>query len=80
MAKTKKAPLPTTEQTMWLRRIAQSPMMKTYDSSLKLHHYSLQDGSAVPSRTAEVLIRNGWVKPRCDGLFNGTQTYDVLRP
>jgi hypothetical protein len=79
MAKAKKA-LPTTEQTMWLRRIAQSPLMKTYDSDQKLHRYSLQNGCAVPWRTAEVLIRNGWVKPRSDGLLDDTQTYEALRP
>jgi len=78
---------PTYVQADWLKRIARSPMMKTYVVGDTQPRYSLQDGTTVPIQTAEVLIRNGWVKGRRDGLFGDEQSYgpanriyEALRP
>jgi len=78
---------PTIAQTEWLKRIARSPMMKTYVSGDSQPRYSLQDGSTVPISIAEKLIRNGWVRGRRDGLFGDEQSYmprdrvyEALRP
>ncbi len=78
MRKAKSPPKPNHYQVAWLGRIARSPLMKTFiDDEVR---FSLQNGETVPAHTAKVLIRNGWVKPRRDGLFDDTQTYTALKP
>ena len=66
---------PTHNQTAWLKRIARSPLMKTYLPGDRQVQYTLQDGSPVPLDIAERLIRNGWVKGRRDGLWGDEQSY-----
>lgn len=77
---------PTETQARWLRLIARSPLMKTYIPDDPAPHYS-QNGMVVPLPTAEVLIRNGWVRGRRDGLWGDEQSYgpvdrvyEVLKP
>jgi hypothetical protein len=70
---------PTEHQTVWLRRIAASPMMITREPGESVR-YSLQNGATIPAPTAETLIRNGWVKAERDGLFDEPQTYRALTP
>jgi hypothetical protein len=84
---TKRTVKPTEAQAKWLRRIAQSPLMKTYIDGEPMPRFSLQSGATVPTPIAEVLIRNGWVKGRRDGLFGDEQSYiprervyEALRP
>jgi len=78
---------PTEAQAQWLRRIAHSPLMKTYVQGDSQPRYSLQSGETVPVPIAEKLIRNGWVRGRRDGLFGDEQSYtprdrvyEALRP
>jgi hypothetical protein len=78
---------PSEAQAQWLRRIAHSPLMKTYVPNDPQPRFSLQDGSTVPHQTATLLIRNGWVRGRRDGLFGDEQSYapanmvyEALRP
>lgn len=78
---------PSIAQADWLKRIAHSPMMKTYVQGDPQPRFSLQDGSTVPINTALLLIRNGWVRGRRDGLFGDEQSYmpsamiyEALRP
>ena len=66
---------PTLAQSDWLKRIARSPLMKTYRRDDPQPRYSLQDGTTVPAPTAEALIRNGWLRGRRDGLFGDNQSY-----
>jgi len=71
---------PTEVQAQWLRRIARSPLMKTYQAD-GAPRYSLQNGAAVPAPTAELLIRNGWVHREGDALLGqDSQTYRALKP
>ncbi len=81
MKAAKKAKKPSHFQTAILAQIARSPLMKTYDADHKAA-WSLQNGTAISSPTAEALIRNGWVKPQRDGLglFDEGQTYFALKP
>ena len=62
---------PTEGQAHWLKRIAQSPLMKTYVDGVP--QYSLMNGAAVPATTASVLIRNGWVERQGDALWGETR-------
>lgn len=79
--KKKAAPKPTHIQAEWLRRIAVSPLMKTHMEGESLPRFSLQSGATVPHTTAQVLIRNGWVRERRDGLWpDDAQTYVALTP
>lgn len=72
----KAAPKPTETQAAWLRLIAVSPLMKTHIEGEALPRFSLQSGATVPLSTAQVLIRNGWVREQRDGLFpDDAQTY-----
>lgn len=75
---------PTEAQAKWLQRIAHSPLMKTYLVGDPDPHWSLQNGATIPSPIAQVLVRNGWVKGRRDGLFGDEQSYvrvyEALRP
>lgn len=78
---------PTHAQAAWLQRIARSPLMKTYLDGDPQPRFSLQNGETVPADTAMILIRNGWVKGRRDGLFGDEQSYmpanriyEALRP
>lgn len=78
---------PTHEQAAWLRRIAASPLMKTYLPDDRQVYYSLQNGDPVPLDIAERLIRNGWVRGRRDGFWGDEQSYapseriyEALRP
>jgi hypothetical protein len=79
MKRSTKPKRPTEHQTAWLRRIASFPMMVTRVSGEPIR-YSLQNGATVPRLTAEILIRNGWVKAERDGLFDEPQTYRALTP
>jgi hypothetical protein len=79
MKKSTKRTRPTGYQTLWLRRIASSPMMVTREPG-EPTRYSLQNGHTIPSPTAETLIKNGWVKGERDGLFDEPQTYRALTP
>jgi hypothetical protein len=75
---TKKPKRPNENQSRWLQRIAQSPLMVTFGEETR---FSLQNGQTVPRPAAEVLIRNGWVKADGDALFfDRTQTYRALKP
>lgn len=72
----KAAPKPTDSQAVWLKRIAVSPLMKTHIEGEPLPRFSLQSGATVPLPTAQVLIRNGWVREQRDGLLpDDAQTY-----
>lgn len=71
---------PTLAQAEWLRRIALSPLMKTYIDGETQPRFSLACGTTVPFATASVLIRNGWVRACRDGLFDDPQTYVALKP
>jgi hypothetical protein len=78
---------PTHKQAAWLKRIAASPLTKTYLPGDRQVRYSLQNGDPVPLDIAERLIRNGWVKGRRDGFFGDAQSYapesivyEALRP
>ena len=77
--KQSKAKRPTIGQSKWLAMIARSAMMVTKISGAA-DRYGLQSGEAIPSDTAETLIRNGWVKAERDGLFDEPQTYRALTP
>jgi hypothetical protein len=79
MPKSVKAKKPSTTQAMWLRRIAISPMMKTYIGN-KEAVFSLASGEGIPPYVAQALIRNGWVKGQKDGMFDDPQTYIALTP
>jgi hypothetical protein len=70
---------PNHYQAQWLRRIAQSPMMVTRVPG-EPPRYSLQTGEIIPQRTAEILIRNGWLRAQRDGLFDDPQTYRAHTP
>ena len=70
---------PTEGQTIWLRRIALSPMMVTYREG-EDPRFSLQNGETVPRNVAEALIMRGWVKGDKDSLFGLSQTFRVLKP
>ena len=79
MIRVKKPAKPTLDQTKWLRRIAQSPMIKTYVGS-QMPVFHLTTGEAIPVKVAMALIRNGWVKGQRDGMFDDPQSYVVLTP
>jgi hypothetical protein len=73
MLKAKKRPLPTEYQSRVLRRLLQS------GGSLVLTHqegcndrYHDQAGVTVPEKTAQMLIRHGWVEAQRDSMFNLT--------
>jgi len=68
-----KTKLPTHAQAALLRQIALSPLMltKTEDGN----RYSLANGRTVPEPSARVIIRNGWVTPQRDGLYDEPQTW-----
>ncbi len=70
---------PSENQSRWLARIAQSPLMVTRVPGEE-PRFSLQNGHTVPRSTVDVLIRNGWIKDERDGLFDDAQTYRVLKP
>lgn len=84
--RTARAPRPTEGQAKWLQRIARSPLMKTYITGDPEPRYSLQNGQTVPAPTAQVLIRNGWVKGQKAGLLDDERAwgvdrqYEALRP
>lgn len=71
---------PSLTQAAWLRRIAQSSMIKTYVEGDKHLHYSLATGEVVPPLTAKALIDNRWVRGQQDGMFDDPQTYIALTP
>ncbi len=71
---------PNENQAQWLRRIAVSPLMKTCIEGEDAPRWSLQNGATVPAHTVSALIRNGWVRPVKDGLFDDPQTYLALTP
>lgn len=81
---TQRAVKPTEAQAKWLKRIAQSPLLKTYLDGELLPRFSLQNGATVPAPVAEVLIRNGWLTGRRDGdeqsYIPQRVLYEVLRP
>ncbi len=78
MKKTK-AVKPSHTQAMWLRRIAQSRMVKGYVGN-KVPVFSLDTGEEIPPYVALALIRNGWVRGERDGMFDDPQTYRALVP
>src|ERR1044072_1762086 len=73
-----KAKLPTRYQSVILRRIARSCLVKTYIASRDDPMWSI-DGQEISHECAKALIRNGWVVPNRDGLsmFDETQSYYV---
>ena len=78
---------PTEEQAKWLKRIAHSPLMKTYTPGDPDPRYSLQNGQTVPAPTAQLLIRNGWVTGQRAALLEDDEQawgvdrqYEALRP
>jgi hypothetical protein len=72
--------LPTKSQTIWLRRIALSPLMVTRTPEFN-DRYSLANGLTVPERTAKILIDRGWVVAERDGMWSDApQTYRVRTP
>lgn len=70
---------PTIVQYNWLRRIALSPLTLTRQPG-EPARYSLANGATVPETTVRVLIRNGWVRPQRDGLFDDCQTWVARKP
>jgi hypothetical protein len=70
---------PSTTQAMWLRRIALSPMMKTYIGN-KEPVFALATGEEIPPHMAKTLIKNGWVRGQKDGMFDDPQIYTALKP
>jgi len=77
--KTKKPIRPSTTQATWLRRIAVSPMMKTYIGN-KQPVFHLSSGEEIPPYIAQKLISMGWVRGQKDGLYDDPQTYVALKP
>ncbi len=80
MIRAKKAPKPTYLQAAWLRRIAQSSMMKTYNENREPFFVISTTGERIPTVIAVTLIHNGWVKGQRDGMFDDPQSYVVLKP
>ena len=70
-AKVKSPPRPTQEQSRVLRRISQNGgiMMLTHRADGP-DEYVDRAGITVPARTAAALIRNGWVIPQRDSMFD----------
>jgi hypothetical protein len=77
---TRRQARPTEAQHIWLQRIAQSPLMVTYEPG-EGDRFSLTNGVTVPANTARLLIRKGWVVSQRDGLYlDQPQTYKVRVP
>jgi hypothetical protein len=71
MRKTKSR-LPTHYQSQILRRIAiTGGLMLTHDADHN-DRYSDRSGAIIPERTAKLIIRNGWVIPQRDSMFDLT--------
>ena len=67
-----KTRLPTYYQAQVLRRIAiTGGMMLTHDADHE-DRYSDKGGAPIPKRTAQLIIRNGWVSPQRDSMFDLT--------
>jgi hypothetical protein len=79
--KTKRPKLPTEHQTRILRRIAASGcMMLTHKAGYK-DRYTDGDGIEVADYTAKLMIRNGWLVPERDSMFDLTaQSWRVRTP
>ncbi len=74
--------LPTEAQTRVLRRIAQNGgvIMLTHDED-RVDRYSDGSGNVIGTPTVKILIRNGWVTPQQDSLFDLTpQTWLIKSP
>jgi hypothetical protein len=77
--KTTKRKLPTEAQSRILRRIAQNGgvIMLTLDDDL-VPRYSDAAGGTIGTPTAKIFIRNNWVTPQRDSLFDLTpQTWRI---
>jgi hypothetical protein len=79
--KTKKPKRPTEHQTRILRRIASTGcMMLTHDADHK-DRYTDAAGVTVAEPTAKLMIRNGWLVPERDSMFDLTpQTWRARTP
>jgi hypothetical protein len=79
--KTKKPKLPTEHQTRILRRIAASGYMMLTHHADHRDHYADAAGVTVADPTAKLMIRNGWLVPERDSMFDLTpQTWRVRTP
>lgn len=79
--KVKKPKRPTEHQTRILRRIAASGcMMLTHDADHK-SRYTDASGATIADPTAKLMIRNGWLIPERDSMFDLTpQTWKARTP
>ena len=81
-----KPPQLTAYHTAVLRQMAvsKSPLIKTFDHKLGRVTWGLNNGRDVTDACARALIRNGWVVPVKDGMYDEAQTYvlpaNALRP
>jgi hypothetical protein len=80
--KIKRSPRPTEYQSQVLRRIAQAggALVLTLSAN-KPPQYTDLSGATVPSDTAAALIRNRWVTPERDSMFDlSPQSWRVRTP
>jgi len=80
-AKQPAKPKVTIYQAQVLRQMAisRSALVKTFDGKLGRVTWGLANGREVTDACARALIRNGWVIPQRDGMYDEAQTF-VLRP
>jgi hypothetical protein len=73
-------PKPNHYQAGILSLIAQSFMIRTKNEGVP-DEFSTNTGVTIPRLTAELLIRNGWVRAQRDSMFDLVpQRYDALTP
>jgi hypothetical protein len=78
--KTKKPKMPTEHQTRILRRIAASGCMMLTHAADK-DRYTDATGVTIDHPTAKLMIRNNWLVPERDSMFDLTpQTWRVRTP
>jgi hypothetical protein len=79
--KAKKPKLPTEHQTRVLRRIAASGCMMLTHKAGHNDRYTDAAGNEVAVYTARLMIRNGWLVPERDSMFDlAPQTWRVRTP
>jgi hypothetical protein len=82
MKKQPKRKLPTEAQSRILRRIAQNGgiIMLTHDDE-HVDRYSDGAGQTIGAPTVKIFIRNDWVTPQRDSMFDLTpQTWRIKTP
>lgn len=75
--------LPTEAQSRTLRMIAAAggSMMLSFDNEHEAQRYHDMAGRTIPSATARILIRRGWVIPQRDSMLDAEpQSYRIRTP